>query len=318
MRLRDAASSGARDAAEPVAPLPRADTRRSSFTLSLPNLVLIAGLLAVILPTLVFVAESTWSGEQGTHGPIILATGLWLLWHKRESVLPLVAPPPAWKGLALLIFFVPLFALSRITQIVEIEGYALYCVVLATLYFIAGGRILWALAFPLFYLSFVFPPPDTIIYSATLPIKVAITKGSIALLQMFGYPIGGSGVSIQIGQYQLLVAAACSGLNSIVTLSALALFYIYLVHNERRRLHQVLLLLLILPVAIASNFLRVIFLILLTYYAGEATAQSFLHDLAGISMFILSIGLLYLIDKLLARILRKPTTPSAVGSGAPA
>lgn len=274
----------------------------AAFGLSVPTLIFIAGLLALALPTLIFVAQSTWSTEQGTHGPIILATGLWLLWHKRAAVLPLVSAPPTWRAIALFTFLIPVYAITRITQIVELEGYAMYALLLAAVYWIAGGGLLRALAFPLFYLAFVFPPPDTVIYSATLPIKIAIAKGAIGLLQMFGYPIGGTGVSIQIGQYQLLVAAACSGLNSIVTLSALALFYIYLMHQGRRR-HQILLILLVLPVAIAANFLRVLILILLTYYLGEAAAQSFLHDLAGITMFGLSIGLLYLLDRLLGRFL---------------
>jgi exosortase len=287
------------------------------FGLSLPSLIFILGLLALAVPTLIFVAESTWSTEQGTHGPIILATGLWLLWHKRTSVLHLAAPPPAWRGLALFAVLVPLYAVARITQIVEIEGYAMYAVALAAVYWIAGGRFIRALAFPLFYLAFVFPPPDTVIYAATLPVKIAIAKGSIGLLQFLGYPIGGSGVSIQIGQYQLLVAAACSGLNSIVTLSALALFYIYLMHQGRRR-HQFLLILFVLPVAIAANFLRVLILILLTYHFGEAVAQSFLHDLAGITMFGLSIGMLYLVDRLLGRLVGTGASHPALPRGAPA
>lgn len=299
-----------------------AQTQRGSrgtlpFGLDIPSLVFIAGLLALAIPTLIFVADSTWSTEQGTHGPIILATGIWLLWHKRASVLHLVSPPPAWRGLALFAVLVPIYAVSRITQIVEIEGYAMYALGLAAVYWIAGGRFLRALAFPLFYLAFVFPPPDTVIYAATLPVKIAIAKGAIGLLQFFGYPIGGSGVSIQIGQYQLLVAAACSGLNSIVTLSALALFYIYLMHQGRRR-HQFLLILFVLPVAIAANFIRVLILILLTYHFGEAVAQSFLHDLAGITMFGLSIGLLYLVDRLLGRVIGMEPPRFSAPKGGPA
>jgi exosortase len=298
--------AGARPIAPPIdghsaAQAPTGGRGSLPFGLTVPSLIFIVGLLALAIPTLIFVADSTWSTEQGTHGPIILATGLWLLWHKRASVMHLVDPPPAWRGIALFAVLVPVYAISRITQIVEIEGYAMYALALAAVYWIAGGRFIRALAFPLFYLAFVFPPPDTVIYAATLPVKIAIAKGAIGLLQFLGYPIGGSGVSIQIGQYQLLVAAACSGLNSIVTLSALALFSIYLMHQGRRR-HQLLLILFVLPVAIAANFLRVLILILLTYHFGEAVAQSFLHDLAGITMFGLSIGMLYLVDRLLGRV----------------
>jgi exosortase len=169
------------------------------------------------------------------------------------------------------------------------------------LYGVVGFRAMKALAFPLIYLFFAFPPPETVIYTLTLPIKVAISDAAIAVLQLFGLPIGGTGVMIQIGQYQLLVAAACSGLNSIVSLSAITLFYIYLMHRGEHRI-QAILLLFVLPVAIAANFLRVLILILLTYYGGEAVAQGFLHDLAGVTIFVLALLLIFLIDKIVVKL----------------
>ena len=44
-----------------------------------------------------------------------------------------------------------------------------------------------------------------------------------------------------------------------------------------------------------------IILILLTYYAGEAAAQGFLHDMAGITMFLLALGLIFLLDVVVTR-----------------
>lgn len=262
----------------------------------LPSILLLVGVLAVVVPTMIFVAQATWSGEQGTHGPIILATGLWLVWHRWSELSVMIQPPPSARVWPLFGVTVSLYLLARITQVVEVEGYAMYALVLTAFYGVVGGRIMYALAFPLAYLLFAFPPPEMAIYAMTLPIKVAISESSIALLQFFGYPIGGTGVTIQIGQYQLLVAAACSGLNSIVSLSALSIFYIYLMHHDELR-KKWLLLLFVVPVAVAANFLRVIILILLTYYAGEATAQGFLHDMAGITMFLLALALIFMIDK---------------------
>ena len=269
---------------------------RSPFAgLRWADYLFIVGVMALALPTFIFVATSTWSTEEGAYGPIILATGLWLLWHEWHGVRHLIKAPPVWRVAVLLAIFIPIYLLARITQIVEIEGYAMYCVLLSAVYGLVGGRVMKAMFFPLLYLAFVFPPPDTVIYTLTLPLKMAITKTAIAFLQLFGMPIGGTGVTIQIGQYQLLVAAACSGLNSIVSLSALTLFYIYLMHKNERR-QQLILLLFVLPVAIAANFFRVLILILLTYFAGEAVAQGFLHDLAGMTMFILALLFIFLLD----------------------
>jgi exosortase len=277
------------------------EPKTGSARWGLPDIVFVLGVLGLAIPTLIFVAQSTWTGEQGSHGPIILATGLWLIWHNWHEVTTRIERSPAWKVAVLFAVLTPIYLFTRITQIVELEGYAMYSLLLVALYGVVGFRAMKALAFPLIYLFFAFPPPETVIYTLTLPIKVAISDAAIAVLQLFGLPIGGTGVMIQIGQYQLLVAAACSGLNSIVSLSAITLFYIYLMHRGEHRI-QAILLLFVLPVAIAANFLRVLILILLTYYGGEAVAQGFLHDLAGVTIFVLALLLIFLIDKIVVKL----------------
>jgi exosortase len=277
---------------------------------SVADLALLIGLIAVALPTMIFVASTTWTGEQGAHGPIVLMTGLWLLWREWPGVKHLANAPALWKVIALLVPAAIVYAVARITQIIEIEGYVMYGVLVIGFYAVVGAKPLIKLAFPLIYLAFIFPPPDTVIYTLTLPIKVAISEAAVWLLQLFGYPIGGTGVTIQIGQYQLLVAAACAGLNSIVSLSALTIFYIYIRHMGERR-YQLVLLLFVLPVAIMANFFRVLILILLTYHAGAAAAESFLHDMAGLTMFAMALGLIFLVDLLLAKFFEKPKSDSA-------
>jgi exosortase len=119
----------------------------------------------------------------------------------------------------------------------------------------------------------------------------------VSLLHAAGYPVASSGVTIQIGQYQLLVAAACAGLSSIVTLTALCLFYVYLRHRSNLIAFLVVALAAI-PVAMFSNFVRVIVLVLVTYYLGEAAAQGFLHDFAGLLMFAVALLTIFAIDQL--------------------
>jgi exosortase len=301
----DGSAGGTGGPAAANAPAPR---RRARFGLA--DLLLLLGFLSLIGPTLVDVGKEMWSTEEGAHGPIILMTGIWLLWIKWPSVRDSVQPPPPWKAALVLAPLLILLPVVRIADLIEIEGYLMYLTVVAAAYALVGGAVLWKLAFPLVYLAFVFPPPTTLIYSLTMPLKVGISETAISLLQMFGYPIGGTGVMIQIGQYQLLVAAACSGLNSIVSLSALTIFYIYVRHSNNLR-HASLLLLAVVPIAVAANFIRVIILILLTYHAGEATAQSFLHDLAGLTMFATALVLIYLTDLLLQKVLPRPSESSA-------
>lgn len=264
-------------------------------------IVLALGAAAITVPTMLVVARESWSTEQGAHGPLVLLTGIWLLVRARKQAAP-IAVPPLWRPIAIMLPLLALFVVARISQTVEVEGYIMYAVLLAAAYAVCGGPFLRSLAFPLFYLAFVFPPPETVVYGLTLPMKIAITKAAVGLLALFGYPIGYSGVWIQVGQYQLLVAAACSGLNSIISLSVLSTFYIY-VRRSGDVLRALLLAVFIVPVAMAANLVRVLTLILLTYHAGEAAAQGFLHNFAGMTMFVAALLILFAIDSALGPVI---------------
>ena len=260
-----------------------------------PLAVLVFGSLAMAVPTLLYVARESWSTEQGGHGPIVLFTGLWLLWRLWPGAVPHFRQPPFWRVALMLLVLVPAYFVARVTQIIEIEGFMMHGLLLVALYSAIGGRALRMLWFPLFYLAFIFPPPESIVFFLTIPLKILISHAAVGFLSAFGYPIGGAGVTIVIGQYELLIAAACSGLNSIISLSALALFYVYIRH-QADPLYALLLIIFIIPIALLANFIRVLILILLTYYGGDAAGQGFMHYFAGVVMFVLALGTVFLFD----------------------
>lgn len=276
--------------------------------LPLTGWLLLIGCVALATPTMLTVAQFSWSTEQGGHGPLVLATGLWLLWREAPAAWPLRAPGRGAIVWSLLSFFLLCYVAARITGIIEIEGFALYGALLVAGYALLGGAVLRRLWFPLFYLGFVFPPPDQVVAVVTQPLKIAISQQAVNLLYALGYPIGSSGVSIQIAQYDLLVAAACAGLNSIISLTAICLFYIYVRHQANWR-YAALLMVTILPIAVFANFIRVILLILITYYFGDAAAQGFAHDFAGLVMFLMAVLTIFAIDGMAAPLRR------ALGNG---
>jgi exosortase len=192
---------------------------------------------------------------------------------------------------------VALFVVARITGVLEIEAFAMYGALIASAYLLFGGAVIRAIWFPLVYLAFTLPPPDSVVAAVTQPIKIGISHWAVTLLHALGYPVASSGVTIQIGQYQLLVAAACAGLNSIVTLGALCLFYVYLRHRSNFTAFLVISLAAI-PIAIVSNFIRVLVLVLVTYYLGESAAQGFVHDFAGLLMFAVALLTVFAVDQL--------------------
>jgi exosortase len=108
---------------------------------------------------------------------------------------------------------------------------------------------------------------------------------------------------LTIGQYQLLVADACSGLHSMFSLSAMGLLYLYLMrHTSTTR--NLLLIASILPIAFISNVMRVMLLVLITYYLGDEAGQGFLHGFAGILLFVIGLLFLFLVDAFLGLFLK--------------
>src|SRR5205823_4089661 len=156
-------------------------------------------------------ARDSWSTEQGGHGPLVLATGLWAVWRELKGKSIDKRPGNMALSLALLAFTLGLFVIARVTGVIEIEGFAMYGALISATYMLFGAALIRAIWFPLVYLAFTLPPPDTVVAVVTQPIKIAISSWAVSVLRLIGYPIASSGVTIQIGQYQLLVIAACAG-----------------------------------------------------------------------------------------------------------
>ena len=284
--------------------LVQAGALRSPRLVSVANLVLLLGCAILALPTMYEVATKTWTSEQGGHGPLVLATGLWAIWRELKGKDIERRPGKLAIGLPLLGLALGIFILARITGILEIEAFAMYGALVSGAYLVFGGLVIRAIWFPLLYLAFSLPPPDTVVTAVTQPIKIAISSWAVSVLHLLGYPVASSGVAIQIGQYQLLVAAACAGLNSIVTLTALCLFYVYLKHRSNV-LALIVIAVAAIPVAVISNFVRVLALVLITYHFGDAAAQGFLHDFAGLLMFAVALLTIFGIDQLVSPLLVK-------------
>ena len=142
------------------------------------------------------------------------------------------------------------------------------------------------------------PLPGLLVEMITGALKAQVSLVAENLLYFAGYPIARNGVILSIGQYKLLVADACSGLNSMFSLSALGLLYLYMM-QYRNWLHIGLMLLAILPIAFIANVIRVLILVLITYYFGDAAGQGFAHMAAGMVLFIIALLLLLGFDAVL-------------------
>lgn len=260
--------------------------------------LLLAGYAVLYVPAFTELARTLWASDEQGHGPIILALSLALLVLRRQAVADAATPPrPAWAwpllGLALL-----LFAVGGAQDIIMFQVGSQIPLLAALLLLFGGAGALRAAWFPLFFLVFMVPLPEALVATITGPLKSAVSAVASELLHALGYPVGRSGVVLTVGQYQLLVADACAGLNSIFTLEALGLLYMNLMRYTSAARNLTLALLLV-PVAFAANIVRVMVLVLVTYHFGDAAGQGFVHDFAGIVLFVVSLVFMLLLDRVL-------------------
>jgi exosortase len=262
---------------------------------------LLLGLAVLTAPTIASLGQQTWSKEAGAHGPIVLATGMWLVWRKREELAAMAEPGSPWLITLGMAVSLPFYVFGRAYDFISIEVAGLYGVYMTALYAHVGLRAMLKTWFPLLYLGFLVPPPGWLIDQLTAPLKLFVSTVATDGLQAAGIPIFRQGVTLIVAQYQLLVEDACSGMNSLTGLIAISLFYIYLLRNASWR-YSLFLVGMVIPIAIIANIVRIVILVLLTYYFGNAVAQGFLHETAGMLLFGTSLMLVFLIDSVVSRI----------------
>ena len=262
-------------------------------------LPVVLGLLVLFVPTFYRLATGAWGTEEQGHGPIIFALFAWLTWRKWPEMLAATSPgDTSWTGWPLLAMGLLLYMFGRSQSILMLEVMSIVLVPAAVLLVKRGARALKVLWFPFFFLLFMVPLPAEFVAMVTMPMKMAVSYVTENLLFMAGYPISRSGVILQIGQYQLLVADACAGLQTLLTLEALGLFYLNLVRHPSA-VRNIVLAILIIPISFAANVIRVITLTLITYYYGDAAGQGFLHGFAGMVLFLTALLMILGMDTLL-------------------
>jgi exosortase B len=268
-----------------------------------------AGLASLYAVTFHDLAGTLWKQDDYSHGPIILAVIAWLIWRNRVALLEPARRTAFGAGVTVLLLGLLLYVVGRSFGIIIFEVGSLAPVLAGTVLAMRGPDGIRKLWFPIVFIVFLVPLPGVFVDALTGPLKQEVSAVAERLLHAANYPVARDGVILTVGQYQLLVADACSGLNSMFSLTALGVLYLHLM--RRSRLHSALIIAGILPIAFAANIVRVLALVLVTFHFGDAAGQGFLHGAAGMVLILAALVLIISLDALLARVVR-PAPPAGL------
>ncbi|NOU25202.1 MAG: exosortase B [Methylotenera sp.] len=268
-----------------------------------PLLLILAGLLAVYLPTFVDLFNGLWRDDRHAHGPIVFIVSLWFFYYqaKQFSKANIAISPSPYIGWPVLIIGALLYIVGRSQTVYLFEVGSLLFVILGIVLIFWGAKTAKFFWFAFFFMLFMVPLPASIVDAVTQPMKIAVSYAAEHVLYALNYPVAREGVIISIGPYQLLVADACAGLNSLFTLEALGLLYMNVMRHESV-FRNALLAILIVPISFVSNVTRVVVLALITFYWGAAAGQGFLHEFSGMVLFVTALLLIIGVDAVLRTI----------------
>lgn len=259
----------------------------------------------MLLPLLWDLLEALRWDDSAANALLVMTICAWLYRQQRHAEVPPTATAtPYQSALAMLTLTVALL-LYVTGGVLGIHLFALAAMplTLASVILLLNGRmVLRHYRFILCFMLFALPLPGIVSDALSASLKIAVSGSAQQLLQQLGYPIARSGVILYLGPYQLLVADACSGLQSLLSIITLGTLYLHL----RQRPAGVtgtaqiaLLALAMLPLTFCANVIRVCLLAIITYHFGAEHGTTFLHDIAGPLMLMSALAMLFGIDTMM-------------------
>lgn len=294
-----------------------------------PWTLALLGLALLLLygPTVWSLSHSLWQDDTHSHGPIVLAVVAWLFargirFHLDHTPVHLRAAGRPGAGAGFTALGLLVYAVGRSQSLYVLEVGSAIPLMLGLILLVFGPAMARKLWFPLLFLLFLVPLPGSFIDTITHPMKLGVSWASEHMLHLLGYPVGRQGVILSVGQYQLFVADACAGLNSLFMLEAFGLLYLNVVRHSNA-LRNVALAVLIVPISFVSNVVRVCILALVTYHYGDAAGQGFIHGFSGMVLFGVALALTIGADTMVRGVIRtwhraRGTQPAIDEDAAPA
>jgi exosortase len=272
-----------------VSPGAAAALRRLPAPLLAAWAALAAVLAAVYLPHAAYMVQNWWSDPNYSHGFLVPVVSGWLIWRRREELAAQPARPDAW-GLAVIAGGLLLLVLGQAGHEFFLRRLSLLPVLWGVVLVYWGWPVARRVAFPFAYLILMIPLPYVVYDSVAFPLRLVAARLAGWALELGGLPVLVEGNVIHLPSTVLNVVDACSGIRSLISLLAVAVLLAHLLLPARWR--QALLVLAVLPVAVATNALRVVAAGLLAERYGEAVLQGSWHDLTGWAVFMAAFGLL--------------------------
>jgi len=260
---------------------------------------LLAGIifLGMYAPTFIWMWDRWFAKDSYySHGILIPFVSIYLIWQKKDELanVPLRSSP--W-AIPVLIIGILIHLSSSITRIYFSSGVSMWVVLIGLILYFYGDQVLRKIWFPIFFLVFMLPLPLKAIRDISFTMKTFAAEIATYWLNKIGILAIRDGSWIKMRGAHVIVDDVCSGLRSLISLTALGSIFAYWLPAKLWK--RIVLCLSTIPIAIITNVCRVMFLSVVSEVWGPQYAVGFIHDLSGYMIFALAFILLYSVGRLL-------------------
>jgi exosortase len=248
---------------------------------ALTLLVLLVIMYASVLSAL---ARQWWDDPNYGHGFFVPVFAVYVLWSERDRW---SAPSRANNiGFPIMLFAIGLRVLGMLGAELFIARLSLVILICGIVLFLAGGQALRSISFPIAYLLFMIPLPAIVYYQLTFPLQLWASRLGASGLVALGIHTVREGNLLVLPNCTLNVVEACSGIRSLLSLLAAVVAYGYLAEPSTWK--RSVLAFASVPVAIATNGLRLVATGVLSYFFGPSVDSGMVHLLSGLGFFALA------------------------------
>jgi exosortase len=253
--------------------------------------VILAGLVLLLYASVIKdLVLQWWTDADYGHGFFVPLFSGYILWRERDRWTKTEIKPSNF-GFVVMLGAIALLLLGSLGAEFFTSRFSLLVLLAGIILFLAGWKMLRAVSFPLGYLLWMIPIPVIIYNQITFPLQLIASRLATTWLELAQVPVLRDGNILIMSNYSLEVVEACSGIRSLMTLMALAVAYGYLV-SPRRWVRYALAAFMV-PVAIATNAVRIMGAAIVARHFGPAAAEGFLHKFSGWVIFLVALVLMF-------------------------
>jgi exosortase len=255
-------------------------------------LLVFAFLCLLYWDTFIWLGESWLSNPYYGHGFLIPVVSVFVAWRKRGE---LQSRAPSSIGAVLLALGLLVYIMGFFWYMRFLQAFSFLIVLYALIHYFYGPGATRAMTFPLCLLVFMIPPPFLNEFGYHLQSFSA--HHSASLVGAIGIPVTTLGAEIGLEDSTFVVGLPCSGLNTFISLLALAAIFVYLLTGPFYK--KAILLALAFPIAILANVLRIASLLLIADHFGAKAATGFFHGFSSLLFFLIAFLCLVVLARLL-------------------